>query len=102
MNGEQKIIVAGVVILVFGIGKAALDKKPLDVPLIGGIAFILLLSLVSAFGQSASSIAGNFALAGMTIVLLVDGPEVVQTAQKVYTPPAQTKGPGPAGIVTAS
>lgn len=77
MNGEKKIIIAGVVVLVFGISKAALDKKPLDVPLIGGLSFILLLSLLSAFSESLSDLAGNFALLGMATVLLIDGPEVI-------------------------
>ena len=82
MNGEQKIIVAGVTLLVFGVGKAALDKKPLDRPFVGGLVFILLLSLVSAFGPALSNLAGNFAVLGLVTVLLIDGPEVIQEANK--------------------
>lgn len=85
MNGEQKIIIAGVVILVIGIGKAALDKKPLDVPIVGGVTFVLLLSLVSALGPALSNLAGDFALLGMATVVLVDAPEVINAVQKQQT-----------------
>jgi hypothetical protein len=93
MSGEKKIIIAGVVILIFGVGKAALDKKPLDSPFIGGLAFILLLSLVSALSEAASNLAGDFAILGMITVLLVDGPAVLQeipTIQKASAAPTKT------------
>jgi hypothetical protein len=93
MNGEKKIIIAGVVILVFGIGKAALDKKPLDVPLVGGITFILLLSLLSAISEPFSDLAGDFALLGMTAVLLIDGPQVLQQVNKQQTTGASVPKP---------
>ena len=103
MNGEKKIIIAGVVILVLGISKAAIDKKPLDVPLVGGIGFILLLSLISAFSDSASNLAGDFAILGMVTVLLVDGPAVIQAGQTIQAgqPPTKTAGPSYTGISTA-
>lgn len=85
MSGEQKIIVSGVVIIVFGTLKAALNKKPLDVPIVGGVVFVLLLSLVSAFGPALSNLAGNFALLGMLTVLLVTGPEVLAQFNKQAT-----------------
>lgn len=88
MNGEAKILVAGVVILAFGIGKAALDGKPLDKPIVGGLAFILLLSLVSAFSEPLSNLAGDFAVLGLITVVLVDGPEVIGQLNKQVNPAA--------------
>jgi len=97
MNGEKRIIIAGVVLLVFGVSRAALHQQPLDKPLVGGIAFVLLLSLVSAFGPSLSYLAGNFALLAMVVVLLADGPQLLQAAGQV-----QTKGLGsPSGAPKA-
>lgn len=97
MNGEAKIIIAGTVILAFGIGKAALDKQPLDKPIVGGLVFILLLSLVSAFSEPLSNLAGDFAVLGLITVVLVDGPEVLdqlnkQVGKGVSTAPAPTHG----------
>lgn len=98
--GERKIIIAGVVILAFGLTKAALDKKPLDVPIVGGLSFVLLLSLLSAFSSSASNLAGNLALLGMTTVVLVDGPEVLNALNKQQGIGAGNPNPAPVAPVS--
>lgn len=97
MNGEQKILIAGVVILAIGIGKAALDKKPIDKPIVGGVTFVLLLSLVSALGPALSDLAGDFALLGMATVVLVDAPEVIGAITKQQTTGATVPTTFPAG-----
>ena len=99
MSGEQKLVVAGVALIAIGIGKASLQHKPIDKPIIGGLAAVLLLATLSLFGEDAADLAGNLALIAVLSALLIDGQPLLDALQKVTgtTPKPAPTIPGGAG-----
>jgi len=83
MPGEQRIVVSGVALLAIGISKTALDKKPVDKPIIGGVVVVLLLSGLALFGPDAANFAGTLAIVALIGALLADGPQLLQALQSV-------------------
>lgn len=91
MNGDQKIILAGSALLVIGVSKASLDKKPIDKPIIAGLSIMLLLATIAFFGPDAADFAGTLALVALVGALLADGQQLLNALQQIQGP-APAKG----------
>lgn len=79
MNGEQRILVAGGLILVIGTVSSYQKKKPLDKPIIGGLTLILLLAGLAALGSGPAELAGQFALLALVAVILAEGVPILKS-----------------------
>lgn len=90
MNGEQKILIGGVIVLSVGLTKTIQQNKQFTPVLIGGLTFIVLLALLATINPGAQDLAGNFALFVAATSVFVDLPGILNTIQN--TPLAtQTK-----------
>jgi hypothetical protein len=81
--GERKILIAGSVIILLGVANRFLQQKPLDTPIIGGLALILLLAGLAATGPGPAELAGDFAMLALVAVILVEGAPLLQKASNL-------------------
>jgi len=70
--GERKILLAGGAILVLGIAKSAQTQQPLDRPIVGGLALMLLLAFLAIFGPATAALAGDFAMLALLAVSIAE------------------------------
>lgn len=98
MNGEQKILIGGLIVVAIGVTKVSQQNTQqqgqpsiLSPVLIGGLTFIVLLALFASINPQASNVAGNFALLAAGSSVLLDLPGVLQTLQ---ASPLATNFPG--------
>jgi len=70
MNINRKIIFAGFLLICGGIVRSVNAKKKLTPVLVGGYIFVLLLSILDAFGGYFSEISGALALLACVVVIL--------------------------------
>lgn len=97
MNGEQKLLVAGSIVIGVGVLNAVNQQKVLTPVLLGGLTFVILLSLLAAFSTQAASLAGDLALLAAASSLLIELPGILNGVQKqtaaLSTPPHQSNNP---------
>lgn len=82
---NKTILVGGMIIISVGVIQAAIKKKPETPALVGGVAFLLLASLLDAIGGRVSVLATALVgLATVTVVMTESGAIItaIQNAQK--------------------
>jgi hypothetical protein len=80
MSSDAQIVVGGVIVLTLGaINKWTTGKAATPV-LEGGIIAIILLALLSLFGEGASKLAGRFALLVALTAIISELPAILQRA----------------------
>jgi hypothetical protein len=91
---NKKIIVAGTIILAFGLINAAKNRKPFSTVVEAGLVLILVTSIIDAFGEDASKLASSLAiLAAAMVVLNQIGPFLQFIGASVAPPSAVTTEP---------
>lgn len=79
---ERSILIAAAVLISLGVTKSELEGTGIDKPVIGGLLFVLLLSLFANAGKTGASFAAAFAWLVAGTVVLVNIPEIVADLKK--------------------
>ena len=78
---NKTILIGGAIILGIGVMRAATQQKPETPVFAGGVAFLLLASILDALGGSASKVATALVALAATTVVVVEAPGVIQASQ---------------------
>lgn len=70
MNVNRHIVVATVVILASGVVRNLLARQPITKTVVGGVVFMLILSVLDLFGGPMESLSSALAMLAMLYVLL--------------------------------
>lgn len=83
MQANKNILIGGIIIIGVGVIRAATNKKPETPVLAGGVAFLLLASLLDALGPGLSKIATGLVALAATTVVVTELPGVYTASQNV-------------------
>jgi len=83
VRANKNILIGGVIIIGVGVIRAATNKKPETPVLAGGVAFLLLASLLDALGPGPSKLATALVALAATTVVVTELPSVYSAAQNV-------------------
>lgn len=81
MQANKSILVGGMIIIGVGVIRAATNNKPETPVLAGGVAFLLLASLLDALGPGPSKLATALVALAATTVVITELPSVYSASQ---------------------
>jgi hypothetical protein len=90
---NKKIIIAGMIILGFGLVNAAKNRKPFSTVIEAALVLILITSIIDAFGENASKLASSLAILAAAMVVLNQTGPFLQLIGANTTPHAVTTEP---------
>lgn len=85
MQANKSILVGGMIIIGVGVIRAATQKKPETPVLAGGVAFLLIASLLDALGPGPSKVATALVALAATTVVITEIPSVYSASQSVIS-----------------
>lgn len=83
MQPNKTILIGGAVIIGIGVIRAATNKKPETPVLAGGVAFLLLASILDALGPGPSKVATALVALAATTVVITELPSVYSAVSNV-------------------
>jgi len=85
VQANKSILVGGMIIIGVGVIRAATQKKPETPVLAGGVAFLLIASLLDALGPGPSKVATALVALAATTVVITEIPSVYSASQSVIS-----------------
>lgn len=83
MRANSTILIGGMIIIGVGVIRAATNNKPETPVFAGGVAFLLLASLLDALGGGASKIATALVMLAATTVVVTESPDLINAINNV-------------------
>lgn len=90
MQANKSILVGGMIIIGVGVIRAATSNKPETPVFAGGVAFLLLASLLDAIGKGPAKIATGLVALAATTVIITEAPGVFQAINNVLSKAQKT------------
>lgn len=94
---NRHILIGVIVITVAGSLAAIRAHRPVTRVVVGGIVLLIVLSVLDAFGGPLSGVAGGLAMLAMTVVLLMELPDILPSLRAVSDPASLPTGTPPGG-----
>jgi hypothetical protein len=102
-SNSKFVLVGGLIILSVGFVYATVHNRPKTKVLVGGIGFMLLASILDAFGDGPSKLANAITMVAVVSVLIGEGPDLFTalTTAQTSTAPTDVTAPPPATTSTS-
>lgn len=73
MEPNKTILVGGVIIIAIGVASSVINNKPISKPLVGGVGFLLLASILDVFGGKIATLANALVWLAVVAVIITEG-----------------------------